>query len=138
MNYTPTEEDTESPIKNDFTSSTPEKPETLEPEKAETANENPEAVEKNETPEIVTESVPESHNNDAKENAFIKAESPKQPQKSKLSPKLESKNFLQSERSQKSPQKSPKFGRKLITALSKTFSRHKSDCIEALGMLLRI
>lgn len=94
------------------------------------------ALEENRTEERETENVPESHNIKAKENALIKEESPKTSKKSKVSPKAESKDFLQSERCQKSPQKSPKFGRKLFSALSKTFSRHKSDGIETLGMLL--
>lgn len=133
MNDTLAEADIGTPKKSHFASSTPEKPEVHEAEKV---NETPEALEENRTPENETQNVPKSHNNNAKENALLKEESPKISQKSKLSPKILSTDFLQNERCQQSPQKSPKFGRKLFSALSKTFSRHKSDGVKTLGMLL--
>lgn len=138
MNFTP-EDDSESTTKKDFTSSTPEKPETHETDKTESANQSPERLEENAPPETEpAQTAPESHINNTKENVSLKAESPKISQKTKVSPKTESKNFLQSERCLKSPQKSPKFGRKMFTALLKPFSRHKTNGIETLGMLLRI
>lgn len=135
MNDSPPEEDAGTPTKSDIGTSTPKTPEVHEAE-AETITENPEAPEENSTQDNENQSVPESHNSNAKENALLKEESPKISQKSKLSPTALATDFLRNERCQKSPQKPPKFGRKLFSALSKTFSRHKSDGITNLGMLL--
>lgn len=99
----------------------------------ETVNKTPDVLDENKTEE--NDIVPEPHNNNAKENALLKEESPKLSQKSKLSPKIMSTDFLQNERCQKSPQKSPKFGRKLLNNVE-NFLRHKIDDIETVDMLL--
>lgn len=135
MNDTPPVEEAGTPPKRDVASSTPERPEVHEAE-VEAVKEDSEALDENRTQENESQSVPESHNSNAKEDALLQEESPKISQKLKPSPKTLSTDFLQNERCQKSPQKSPKFGRKLFSALSKTFTRRKSDGIESLGTLL--